>query len=57
MPSIDILAVGAARSRMPADSLPRDAWWRRFGDAELDALEQRLAQNSPNLAAALARFQ
>ena len=41
----------------PADNLPRDAWWALFGDAELDALQQRLIKNSPDLAAALARYQ
>jgi NodT family efflux transporter outer membrane factor (OMF) lipoprotein len=41
----------------PADSLPRDAWWMLYGDAELDALQKRLIANSPDLAAALARYQ
>lgn len=41
----------------PADNLPRDAWWALYGDAELDALQQRLLVNSPSLAAALARYQ
>ncbi len=41
----------------PADQLPRDAWWTLYGDAELDALQQRLIANSPDLAAALARYQ
>ncbi|QUP56037.1 efflux transporter outer membrane subunit (plasmid) [Ralstonia syzygii] len=31
-------------------------WWTLFGDAELDALQQRLSDNSPDLAAALARY-
>lgn len=30
-------------------------WWRALGDAQLDALEQRLSSDSPTLAAALAR--
>lgn len=33
-----------------------DGWWKAYGDAELDGLEQRLIQNSPDLAAALARY-
>ncbi len=33
------------------------AWWTIFGDAELDMLERRLADNSPDLAGALARYQ
>ncbi|HMZ71844.1 MAG TPA: efflux transporter outer membrane subunit, partial [Pseudomonadales bacterium] len=34
----------------------RDGWWQLYGDAELDALQQRLLANSPDLAAALARY-
>ena len=41
----------------PADALPRDAWWRLYRDADLDTLEQRLIDQSPDLAAALARYQ
>ncbi len=41
----------------PADELPRDAWWTLYGDTELDALQTRLIANSPDLAAALARYQ
>lgn len=40
----------------PADAVPRGAWWRVFGDRELDALEARLAGGNPNLAAASANF-
>ena len=40
----------------PSDQLPRDAWWRLFGDAELDALQAQLVANSPDLQAAHARF-
>ena len=40
----------------PADQLSRDGWWQLYGDAELDALQQRLLANSPDLAAALARY-
>jgi NodT family efflux transporter outer membrane factor (OMF) lipoprotein len=40
-----------------ADELPRPDWWTLYGDPELDALQQRLIQGSPDLAAALARFQ
>jgi NodT family efflux transporter outer membrane factor (OMF) lipoprotein len=35
---------------------PQD-WWTMFQDAELDALERRLMENSPDLASALARYQ
>jgi len=41
----------------PADHLPRGAWWRLYGDAELDALQEKLLAHSPDLAAALARYQ
>jgi NodT family efflux transporter outer membrane factor (OMF) lipoprotein len=41
----------------PADELPRDAWWTLYGDAQLDALQARLVKGSPDLAAALARYE
>jgi len=41
----------------PADQLPRDAWWTLYGDSQLDELEQRLIAGSPDLAAALARYE
>ncbi len=41
----------------PSDQAPRGDWWTLYGDAELDALQQRLIANSPDLAAALARYQ
>jgi NodT family efflux transporter outer membrane factor (OMF) lipoprotein len=41
----------------PADHLPRQAWWTLYADADLNALQQRLIANSPDLAAALARYQ
>lgn len=44
------------RQATPSDAAPRSAWWRRFGDAELDALEQRAAANSPTLELAAARL-
>ncbi|MEO8280961.1 MAG: efflux transporter outer membrane subunit [Ideonella sp.] len=40
-----------------ADELPRPDWWTLYGDPELDALQQRLIAGSPDLAAALARYQ
>ena len=33
-----------------------DHWWEACGDAELDRLQQQLVANSPDLAAALARY-
>lgn len=47
---------GAWIAARPADNLPRDAWWTLYRDPELDQLQQRLVANSPDLAAALARF-
>ncbi len=41
----------------PADRLPREAWWSLYADAELDRLQQRLLANSPDLSAALARYE
>lgn len=40
----------------PADELPRGTWWQLYGDAELDALEQQLIANNPDLAAAVAHY-
>jgi len=40
----------------PADDLPRGAWWSLYGDTELDTLQKRLIENSPDLAGALARY-
>ena len=41
----------------PADRLPRDAWWKLYGDAELDHLQAQLIADSPDLHAAFARYQ
>lgn len=43
----------AARS---ADPLPREGWWKLYGDSELDALQRRLLEHSADLASALARY-
>lgn len=40
----------------PADEQPHGPWWQAFGDADLDALQAQLDQDSPDLAVALARF-
>lgn len=40
----------------PADRLARDGWWRPYGDDELNRLQQRLVENSPDLQAVLARY-
>ena len=41
----------------PADAQSRGAWWTLYRDRELDGLQTRLIANSPDLAAALARYQ
>jgi multidrug efflux system outer membrane protein len=40
----------------PAAHLPRGAWWRVFGDAELNRLEELAGANNQQLAGAMARF-
>lgn len=40
----------------PADVAARGPWWRRFGDPQLDTLEDRALAQSPTLAAAVARL-
>ncbi|VWC90752.1 RND transporter [Burkholderia lata] len=46
---------GAWVDAAPADRLPRDGWWRVYGDATLDRLEPLVARANPDLAAAVAR--
>lgn len=41
----------------PSDQLSRDGWWKLYGDARLDDLQQRLLANNTDLAAALAHYQ
>ena len=41
----------------PADALPRGEWWKEYQDPELDALQTQLIAHSPDLAAALARYE
>jgi outer membrane protein, multidrug efflux system len=40
----------------PSDAALRGAWWRRFGDAQLDALQEQALAASPTLEAAVARL-
>lgn len=40
----------------PADALPRGAWWRRYDDTALDALEQRVTLANEDLKAGVARL-
>ena len=40
----------------PLDSLPKNAWWKLFGDSELDQYEDRAMGNNQTLKAAVARL-
>ena len=40
----------------PADALPRNAWWKLFGDSELDQYEDRAMGSNQTLKAATARL-
>lgn len=44
------------REGRPDDAAPKGPWWQRFGDAQLDALQQQALANSPTLALAGARL-
>jgi NodT family efflux transporter outer membrane factor (OMF) lipoprotein len=48
--------VGPWMPAQPADALPRGDWWKLYGDADLNALQTRLIEHSPDLAAAFARY-
>lgn len=41
----------------PADAVPRGAWWSRFQDPQLDALEDEVSASNQSLKAALARLE
>ena len=60
MPEVPVAAtykeVAPWAPAQPADGLSRGDWWTMFGDPELNALQTRLLQHSPDLAAALARY-
>ena len=40
----------------PSDAAPRGEWWRLFGDAQLDELEDQLNSSNQDIAAAAANF-
>ena len=44
------------RTGAPADGADKGDWWKVFGDAQLDTLEQRAFHHSPTLAIAAARL-
>jgi len=44
------------RESTPDDAAPKGAWWQRFGDVRLDALQEQALERSPTLALASARL-
>lgn len=44
------------RVATPSDAVARGAWWQLFADPVLDDLENRVARNNQNIAAALAAY-
>ena len=40
----------------PLDALPKNAWWKLFGDSELDQYEERAMSSNQNLKAATSRL-
>lgn len=60
VPSAPIAAqyksVGPWTSAQPADRIDRNGWWKMYGDAQLDDLEQRLLANNTDLRAAYAHY-
>src|SRR3979490_867097 len=48
--------IGPWTQAQPADRLPRDSWWTLYDSAEVDALQTRLINGSPTLAAAWANY-
>lgn len=44
------------RQAAPGDALDKGRWWERFGDAPLNALQNKALANSPTLALAAARL-
>jgi NodT family efflux transporter outer membrane factor (OMF) lipoprotein len=47
---------GQWTAAQPSDELPRGDWWKLYNDPQLDALEQKLIANNPDLAAAVAHY-
>jgi NodT family efflux transporter outer membrane factor (OMF) lipoprotein len=51
------VAAGPWQPAQPADAAQRGRWWTVFGNTELDALEDKVADANQDLKAAFARFQ
>ncbi|WP_416425453.1 efflux transporter outer membrane subunit [Pseudomonas sp. App30] len=60
VPPIDTAAqyrnVGPWAPAQPADQMNRDGWWTIYHDSRLNALQQQLAANNPDLSAAVAHY-
>ena len=48
---------GIWNTATPSDQISRDGWWHVYNDPQLDALQQQLLVNNPNLSVALAHYQ
>jgi NodT family efflux transporter outer membrane factor (OMF) lipoprotein len=48
---------GPWKPAQPSDDLARGRWWERFNDAQLNALEEKVAISNQNVAAAVANLQ
>lgn len=48
--------VGPWTTAQPADRIDRNGWWKMYGDAQLNDLEQRLLANNTDLRAAFAHY-
>jgi NodT family efflux transporter outer membrane factor (OMF) lipoprotein len=61
IPEVPVADVYKERSpwtpAQPSDQMPRDTWWTLYGDNELNTLQLKLVEHSPDLAAALAHYQ
>src|SRR5215813_14160554 len=48
-------AASELQPAQPRDQVPRQGWWKVFGDAQLDGLEAQMAGHNPTIAEAEAR--
>jgi outer membrane protein, multidrug efflux system len=59
-PAVDLAVVWKVdapwRESSPDDTAPKGAWWQRFSDSQLDALEEQALAKSPTLQLANARL-
>jgi NodT family efflux transporter outer membrane factor (OMF) lipoprotein len=57
LPDVPVAPAFRTAQAPAVENLPAQDWWTAFKDPELNALEQQLLDNSPDLASALARYQ